>query len=170
MTTRAQASASGARPLVAPSALNSERAANQVVHGAFGDREMTMNCVLSVRDGVATVVGLTALGVRAFTLKYDGTNVQVENDLPVPPQLTPERLLADIQLVFWPAPALKSALSKQGWELTEPYEHTRRLKRGGKLIAEVHYDAAEPWSGRSWLVNLEHGYTLGIDSSVLPAR
>jgi hypothetical protein len=157
------------RPLVAPGALNAERAANQVVHGAFGAREMTFNCVLSVRNETVTVIGLTALGVRAFTVRYDGNQVEVENELPVPSQLTPERLLADIQLVFWPYTALQSVLEKAGWQITEPFLHTRRLRRGDQLIAEVHYDGGDPWRGRSWLVNLEHHYTLGIDSSVLGA-
>jgi hypothetical protein len=157
------------RPLVPPASLAADRAANQVVRGAFGEREMTFNCVLSKQGNVLTVVGLTAMGVRAFTLKYDGQTISVENNLPVPPQLTPELLLADIQLVFWPLSALQPALAAAGWQLTEPFSGTRRLRRGDTLAAEVHYDRADPWSGRSWLVNLEHSYTLGIDSTSLTA-
>jgi hypothetical protein len=157
------------RPLVPPASLAADRAANQVVRGAFGEREMTFNCVLSKQGNVLTVVGLTAMGVRAFTLKYDGQTINVENNLPVPPQLTPELLLADIQLVFWPLSALQPALAAAGWQLTEPFSGTRRLRRGDTLAAEVHYDRADPWSGRSWLVNLEHSYTLGIDSTSLTA-
>jgi len=156
----------GARPLIAPATLKSNRSANQIVRGAFGAREMTFNCVLAVRGDTLTVVGLTAMGVRAFTLRYDGRQIQVDNDLPVPPQLTPERLLADIQLVFWPLDALRPALARDGWQLTE-ISGTRRLRRGDTLVAEVHYSGADPWAGRSWLVNLEHSYTLGIDSTAL---
>jgi hypothetical protein len=157
------------RPLATPATLGSDRAANQVVRGAFGEREVTMNCVVSKQGNLLTVVGLTAMGVRAFTLKYDGQNISVENTLPVPSQMTPERLLADIQLVFWPLAALQPVLEKAGWQLTEPFSGTRRLRRGDTLAAEVHYDRADPWSGRSWLVNLEHSYTLGIDSTSLTA-
>jgi len=156
----------GARPLVSPAALRADRSANQIVRGAFGAREMTFNCVVTVRGDTLTVIGLTAMGVRAFTLRYDGGHIQVDNDLPVPPQLTPERLLADIQLVLWPLNALQPLLERDGWQLTE-ISGTRRLRRGDTLIAEVHYGSADPWAGRSWLVNLEHSYTLGIDSTAL---
>jgi hypothetical protein len=157
----------GSRPLVSPSSLNGERAANQVVRGAFGAREMTISCVVTVRDGIFTVVGLTAMGVRAFTIRYDGNEVKVDNDLPVPPQLTAERLLADIQLVYWPLEILRSGLQRAGWQLVEPYAGARRLRRGDKIVAEIHYSGGDPWRGRSWLVNLEYGYTLSIDSNPL---
>jgi hypothetical protein len=137
------------------------------VHGAFGPREMTINCVVKVQGEALTVVGLTAMGVRAFTLHYDGKTIQVDHDLPVPPQLTPERLLADIELVFWPMNALNTAFAKTDWKVSEPYSNTRRLRRGQTLVAEVHYENADPWRGRSWLANLQYGYTLGIESEPL---
>jgi hypothetical protein len=152
-------------PLLTPASLQAERSASQVVRGAFGAREMTFNCVLAVKGDTLTVIGLTALGVRAFTLRYDGREVAVENTLPIPEHMTPERLLSDIQLVFWPLAALQDKLNDAGWQLSEPYSGTRRLRRGDTLIAEVHYERADAWQGRSWLVNLQHGYTLGIDST-----
>jgi hypothetical protein len=157
------------RPLLAPASLQGDRSANQIVRGAFGEREMVLNCVIAVQGSALSVVGLTTMGVRAFTLRYDGQTINVQTYLPVPPQLTPERLLADIQLVYWPFSALQTELAKAGWELTEPFSGTRRLRRGDTLIAEIHYGQADPWQGRSWLVNLEHGYTLGIDSTSLTA-
>lgn len=156
--------ATAARPLASPLAIDKAQSATQIVRGAFGSREMTMNSVLSVRDGIVTVIGLTSMGVRAFTLRYDGQQLHVDNNLPVPAQLTPERLVADIQLVYWPLKSLQQVLSPAGYTLTEPTSGTRRLRAGDRLIAEVHYQG-EPWQSRSWLVNLEHGYTLQIDST-----
>ena len=153
-----------ARPLLAPSTLGSERIVNQIVRGAFGEREMTINCVVTVKDGVMSIVGLSAMGVRLFTMKYDGQSTSMDNTLPIPAQLTPERLLADFQLVFWPLEALKKPLAASGWQVTEATLGTRRLRRDTRLVAEVHYASADPWTGRSWLVNIEHGYTLSIDS------
>jgi hypothetical protein len=164
---RPAASGDHARPLVAPTTLGSNRAVNQIVRGAFGEREMTINCVVTVKDGVMTIVGLSAMGVRLFTMKYDGRSTSVDNTLPMPAQLTPERLLTDFQLVFWPLDALTKPLATSGWELTEATPGTRRLRRDTRLVAEVHYASADPWTGRSWLVNLEHGYTLSIDSKAM---
>jgi hypothetical protein len=104
------------------------------------------------------------MGVRLFTIKYDGQTTTIDNTLPIPPQLTPERLLADLQLVFWPLETLQQPLATAGWQVSEATPGTRRLRHGTQLVAEVHYANTDPWSGRSWLVNLEHGYTLNIDS------
>jgi hypothetical protein len=150
--------------LVAPSTLGAERSVNQIVRGAFGPRDMTINCVVTVKDGTMTIIGLSAMGLRVFTIRYDGQNTTIDNTLPVPAQLTPERILADMQLVLWPLQALDAPLRKGGWQLTEPAPDTRRLRRDGRVVTEVHYAGDDPWSSRSWLVSLEHGYTLSIDS------
>jgi Protein of unknown function (DUF3261) len=160
-------SADASRPLLAPQTLGAERSASQIVRGALGAREMTINCVVTVKDGAMTIVGLSAMGVRIFTIKYDGQATSVENTLPIPPQLTPERLLADLQLVYWPLAALEKSLAAAGWQISESAPGTRRLRRDTQLVAEVHYVGSDPWAGRSWLVNLEHGYTLNIESKPL---
>jgi hypothetical protein len=156
-----------ARPLVAPATLGAERAANQIVRGALGQRDVTLTCVVTVKDGMMSVVGLSAMGVRVFTIRYDGQNTSVDNSMPVPPQLTTERMLADLQLVYWPLQALEPTLRGAGWEVSDPAPGTRRLRRDARIVAEVHYAGADPWNTRSWLVNLEHGYTLNIESRAL---
>lgn len=158
---------STSRPLLPPASLGGDRAVGQVVRGAVGAREMTINCVVTVKDGAMTVVGLNAMGVRLFTVRYDGQQVQAEQMPGVPEQLTPDRLLADLQLVFWPLPALQSTLASADWRLSEPAPGTRRLRHGDRLVAEAHYAGPDPWSGRSWLVNFEYGYSLQIDSKGL---
>jgi Protein of unknown function (DUF3261) len=162
-TTR-PATSDGTRPLLAPATLGSERAANQIVRGALGERELTMNCVVTVKGGAMSIVGLSAMGVRLFTLTYDGQSTSVDSVMAMPPQLTPERLLADLQLVFWPLETLKQPLATAGWTVSEASPGTRRLRHDDQLVAEVHYASSDPWSGRSWLVNLQYGYTLNIDS------
>jgi hypothetical protein len=154
---------SPARALAPPSAAG-ERAVSQVVRGAFGARELTLRCVVAVKDGVMSVVGLNAMGVRLFTLSYDGKVVRTDKGVTAPDAITPERLLADLQLVFWPLASLQQTLRPAGFELNEPAPGTRRLRRGDRLVAEVHHAGPDPWHGRAWLVNLEFGYTLQIDS------
>jgi hypothetical protein len=159
------------RPLAAPADAG-ERSVNQVVRGAFGARETVLSCVISVKDGVMSVVGLNALGVRLFTIRFDGQQVQAEKSFAVPDAISPERLLADLQLVYWPLSSLQQTLKPAGLEVSESAPGTRRLRRGDRLVAEVHYAAGgasvdgrdDAWSGRAWLVNLEFGYSLQIDS------
>jgi hypothetical protein len=164
---RAQSRApSPQRPLASPAAAG-ERAVSQVVRGGTGKREMTLSCVVSVKDGVMSVVGLNAMGVRLFTISYDGKLVQVEKAFAIPEAITPERLLADLQLVYWPLQPLRETLRPAGFEVSEPAPGARRLRRGDRWIAEVHYASGDAWSGRAWLVNLEFGYSLQMDSQPL---
>lgn len=162
--------AASAWPLVTPASLGSERAVSQVVRGAFGSRELTFNGVVTVQAGTVTLVGLNSFGVRLFTLRYDGTAVQSETAPAMPGPFMPERLLADMQLVFWPLASLEIPMSEAGFQLSEPSPGIRRLRRGGQLIAEAHYGSEDPWNGRSWLVNFEHGYSLQIDSQAMGSR
>ncbi|HYJ40225.1 MAG TPA: DUF3261 domain-containing protein [Steroidobacteraceae bacterium] len=152
------------RPLVAPESLGGERVVNQVVRGAFGARELTFNCVVTVKDGAMTLVGMNSLGVRLFTIRYDGKAVHSETTPALQGSFVPERLLADMQLVFWPLSSLEKPMREAGWQLSESAPGIRRLRHGDQLTAEAHYGTEDPWSGRSWLVNFEFGYSLQIDS------
>lgn len=154
------------RPL-APPATAGEHAASQVVRGSVGARDMTMNCVVSVKQGVMSVVGLNATGVRLFTISYDGDAVKFEKSVDVPEMITADRLLADLQLVYWPIARLRETLRPAGYEIADNVPGTRRLRRGDRLVAEVHYTGDDAWNGRAWLVSLEFGYTLQIDSEKL---
>jgi len=154
-------------PLLAPASLGSERVVTQVVRGAFGSRELTIRCVVTVKDGSMTLVGMNSLGLRLFTIRYDGKAVQSETAPAMQGAFVPERLLADTQLVFWPFASLEKPMREAGWQLSEPAEGMRRLRRGERLIAEVHYSGEDPWRARSWLVNFEHDYSLQIDSEAM---
>lgn len=160
---RAPAPPSGiARPLVAPAAAG-ERAVSQVVRGQVGDRVITLSCVVTVNGGQMSVIGLNALGVRLFTLRYDGKLVSVEKSPGLPEKFNPEWLIADLQFVFWPLASLQGPLIEAGFQIIEPSPGTRQLRHGGLLIAEAHYPGADAWVGHSSLVNLEHNYSLQID-------
>lgn len=163
------ASDRGGWPPLAPATLGDARTANQVLRVAHGEREMTLNCVVAVDAKQLTIVGMTALGLRAFTIRYDGVRVSAEAQPGVPQSMPPERLLNDVQLAYWPLAALQKALANSPWDVSEAAPGTRRLKRDGRIVAEVHYasGAERAWQSRVWLVNLEFGYTLNIESQLL---
>ena len=111
------------------------------------------------------IVGVSATGQRLFTASWDGKNVTADRSPFVPKDLAPERVLADMQLALWPLESVRAALRDSGQEVTEPFPGVRRLRRGDRLIAEVHYAGADAWNGRLWFVNLEFGYALTIDTT-----
>lgn len=111
-----------------------------------------------------TLVGATALGQRVLSLVHDAQGLRAEPGIDGSPD--PERVLTDLQLVSWPLPALQAAVAGSDWRIEEPRPGIRQVWRSGRIHAEIHYAGRSPWEGRSWLVNLEHGYTLDIESSL----
>ena len=151
-------------PVLAPSTLDAARSARQLLHAAFGEHDLAFQCVVDVRPDSFTVVGLDALGQRWFSLHHDGRTLDTRLGPQAPQQLDPGRVLADLQLALWPLSALQQALAGSAWQVSEPAPATRRLRRDGRLVAEVHYAGADPWQGQLWLSNFETGYTLSVES------
>ena len=158
---------SGSWPLLAPSTLGVARQANQRLQAAYGERQISLDCVVTVNADHLTVIGLVPGGPRMFTIDYDGRQVTAQKSTDVPEALQPELLLNDLQLAFWPRSALEESLAGSSWAVAEPDPRTRRLTRDRKLIAEVHYATSDPWTGRAWLVNFERSYSITIDSRAL---
>lgn len=153
-------------PLLSPASLMQSHQVSQVLRGDYADNSFSLRSVVTVDAQQLTVIGLSSMGLRAFTLKYDGHNLSEQRAPQVPDSLQARQLLNDLQLAFWPLPALQQAWQAAGGEVTEPYPGTRRLKRANTLLAEVHY-AADPWNGRVWLRHFDYPYSLYIESSPL---
>lgn len=140
---------------------------SQTLSAVFGERELTLSCGFSAEaaSGWRTVC-VNPLGLRVFTLGMaaDGT-LTAERGQGVPEQLDPARIAADVQLAYWPLPALEAAYANTRWRVTQPAPDTRRLWLDQRVVAEVHYGDTNPWNGRLWLVNLRSGYVLAIQSA-----
>ena len=102
-----------------------------------------------------------------FTIDYDGEHLATERLPGLPEQIDAQRMLADLQLALWPLKSLQGATIDTTYTIGEPTAGTRRVKRGGKLYAEVHYAGADPWSGKLWLSNYEFGYSIAVESAAL---
>ncbi|PTU31404.1 hypothetical protein CJD38_08660 [Stenotrophobium rhamnosiphilum] len=152
------------QPLSAAS-LGQTRSAVQVVRAAFGKQEVTMQFAVDVSPERMRVIALNALGLRLFSISAENGKTTVERAPGVPEQVQPEQILRDIQFCYWPIAALQAGMKGTPWEVTEPFAGTRRLKRDGRLIAEVHYaqSGKDLWRGHLWLSNFEYGYSLAVD-------
>jgi hypothetical protein len=150
-------------PLVAPDAI-SPRAATQVIRGTWGGKSMTLRTAIELDADSLDVVAVTATGQRVFTIHSDGKTVRAERGAFVPKAVEPERVLVDMQLSLWPLATIEPLFRTAGFTVVDPFAGVRRVLRGEQLVAEVHYAGADPWAGRLWLVNFEHGYSLTIDT------
>ena len=152
-----------ALPALAPPSAVSPRSASQVIHATYGTRNVTLRTAIEIDASRVSLVGVTATGQRLFTASYDGQAVTADASAFVPKEISPERVLADMQLALWPLDAVRAV--RHDGEVTEPWPGLRRLTRDGKLAAEVHYASADPWGGRLWFVSFEYGYSLTIDTA-----
>lgn len=100
--------------------------------------------------------------MRVFSVTWDAGGRRVEGDV-----RASEQALRDLQLTAWPLATLQQAVAGSEWRIEEPRPGTRQVWRGKQAYAEIHYAGASPWDGRSWLVNLEHRYTVDLESKVV---
>lgn len=152
-------------PPLPAATLGQTRNSLQIVRAAFGKQEATMQCAVDVAPQRMQVIALSAMGLRLFSIAVENGQTVVERAPGIPDQVQPEQILRDIQFCYWPLAALQDGYKGTAWEVTEPSAGTRRLKRDGRLIAEVHYSKAgtDPWRSRLWLANFEYGYSLTVD-------
>ena len=151
-------------PAFAPPDALAPRSASQVIHAAYGRRVATLRTAVQIDAAGLKVVGVTATGIRLFTASFDGKQVSAERGPFVPKEVSPERVLADMQLALWPIESLQRAYADTGQTVSEPHAGVRRVVRDDRLVAEVHYATDDPWNGRLWFVNFEFGYSLTIDT------
>ena len=141
-----------------PSALPQPLSLEQRLTFVHGNRRDTVDAMVeSDADGTRLVIH--AQGQVALRLDWDGKDLHQQRAPWLPTALDGERVLTDLQLVYWPMAAISAALPA-GWTLAE--ESGRRLlRKDDAVVATVEY--LRPLHAR--LRQHALGYTLDIESS-----
>ncbi|OHX19087.1 hypothetical protein BI344_19440 [Chromobacterium sphagni] len=116
-------------------------------------------------DGDKLQLAGLALGQRILRLSWDGKTLQSQRSPLLPASVDEARIVRDIQLAYWPLPALRAALPAD-WSLDEQ-GGTRILSRQGEEVVRIANQASPAWMGHSELINRREGYRLSIDSAPL---
>ena len=141
-----------------PSALPTPLALQQRLAFRHGKRSDTVDALVE-SDGANTRLVIHAQGQVALRLDWDGKALKQQRAPFLPAALDGERVLSDLQLVFWPVDAIASALP-ESWSLREDGKR-RVLRQGETIIATVDY----PNALQARLDQHALGYTLDIESS-----
>ena len=156
------------RPLV-PVTGQQSREFSQVLRARHNEVEIEMLAAGVISEGALHLAGLTAEGFSLFSLNYDNESLTMDQYAPLPHFLSARAILADMQLVYWAAPALLEHW-EDGWQLEESQQRRTLLWEGRRLV-EIDYPQAEPWHGMVRLEHLQLGYVLEIttvSTQVLP--
>ena len=143
---------------LSPSALPQPLSLQQRLTFVHGERRETVDAMVeSDADGTRLVIH--AQGQVALRLDWNGKALRQQRAPWLPAALDGERVLTDLQLVYWPVAAISAALP-QGWTLAEE-GGGRVLRKGDEVVATVDY----PQPQHARLEQHALGYTLDIESS-----
>jgi hypothetical protein len=142
---------------LAPSALPGGMAAQQRLSFEHGGRRQVVDALVEV-DAEAVRVVIHAQGQVALRLDWDGSTLTQTRADWLPPQLSAERVLSDLQLVYWPVDAVDAALPP-AWHFSGP-EQSRKLMHSDEIVAHVQRVSEQ----RRVLRQNRHRYMLQIDS------
>ncbi|BCL77383.1 hypothetical protein JHS3_31190 [Jeongeupia sp. HS-3] len=153
---------SGGLPLLQlpPAAFGGERVLEQRLTMRWPGETRTLDVVASIDDERVSLVGL-ALGVRLFSLDYDGKLLRSSENVKM--ALPAERMLNDFLIVHAPLDALRAALPN-GWHVNDSARR-RVMQRDGKDAIIVDYSGDDRLQGRAQLANLPLHYQLTIDTA-----
>ena len=141
-----------------PSALPQTLSLQQRLTFTHGKRHDIVDAMVE-SDAEGTRLVIHAQGQVALRLDWDGKVLKQQRAPWLPAALDGERVLTDLQLVYWPVAAISAALPA-GWTLSEIGDR-RELHKDGAVVATVEYP--QPLHAR--LEQRALGYVLDIESS-----
>jgi hypothetical protein len=152
-----------AMPLLPPAAFGMEAQGQQrlTLSRDSGGARLVLDAAVEVDARELRVAGVL-LGQRILLLAWDGKRLQETREPVVPESLDGRAILRDLQLVYWPAEAIRAALPR-GWRLEEEAAR-RRLYRGARVVFESTRADAVPL-GNASLWNRLGQYRIDIESS-----
>ncbi|MDN5861883.1 MAG: DUF3261 domain-containing protein [Salinisphaera sp.] len=147
-------------PPLTPGSLGDSITVRQQLTVRFDGEVRSMQVALQVAPTDLTLIGLTALGQRLFTLSWAGGQLALKSRVNRIADIDPARILADLQLAYWPLPALRAALPDSLH--LEQYGTARVLWRDGELLWFASSQTANRWGSTLTLYNARLGYRLTI--------
>jgi uncharacterized protein DUF3261 len=148
---------------IAPSAAGRQISVTQVVRvERAGAPPFEVLAALELDARGLRVAALGPLGNRILFLEWDGSAYHEERDPEVPADFPLELILRDLQLVLFPAAAVRQALPPGGaWSLSDtPYR--RVLSLDGEPVIAIDYSAEDHFSADVSFHHLTLGYAIAI--------
>jgi hypothetical protein len=134
----------------------------QLVQARYGDRHQAFQSVIETAGQRFTVLMTVPSGPRIMRVDWGDGSVVARKETIAPANLSPERILADLMLIYAPSDVLRKAIG--GGTLVVADESTRKVLMDGREIVAVVRPSGDPWDGHATLVNSAYDYALDIQS------
>lgn len=121
---------------LAPDSLGRELFLQQRLSVHAGGKVKSLDVMLEV-DAASVRLALLGFGQTAARLEWDGAEMRASHADWWPAEVRGERILNDLQLVLWPADAVRSGLP-QRWTLDATADK-RVLRQAGEAVVRVVY-------------------------------
>lgn len=142
---------------LAPQTLGRPLSLQQQLSVTVGEQTHRIEVLLEA-DPAAVRLALISLGQTAARLEWDGLALKETRASWLPAVVSSERILSDLQLVLWPADAIRAVLPA-GWTLAADAQE-RVLAQHGEAVVRIRY----PSPTRAELSQLREAYSLRVDS------
>jgi hypothetical protein len=142
---------------LSPASLGRELTVVQRLDVQAAGQSRSLDVALEV-DAESVRMAVMQLGHTVARLTWDGAKLEQSLAPGWPKVVSAERVLSDLQLVWWPAAQVRSALPAD-WTLTESTQ-ARELRHGERLVTSV--QVLGP--GHIELVQHTQGYTVQVHS------
>ncbi len=132
----------------------------QLLKGRYGGKEFVFQIALSLEEERLSLVGLDAVGRRAFTVKWDKNGLHSEKASWLPDALKAEHILDDLMLAYWPI----EALNRPSYDIVEG-RYKRWITRNGEpWVTITKLTEGDRWQGRLVIENHHRSYRIEIQS------
>lgn len=139
----------------------------QLVSARYAEKTYVFEGRVSASAGRFLLVGVDSLGRRLMTITWTDDGVSHEASPWLPGELSPENILADMVLIYWPEHAVRQALAGSTATLLDA-PGQRTISDGEQEIIRIEYapsgEDGSPWTGRIRLHHLIWNYQLDVRS------
>jgi hypothetical protein len=129
---------------------------------------MSPRVILQIESGSAgmRVAGLSSFGRRLFLIGTDASgHFTVDSDVALDRIMTPQRLLAAIQLATWPRARILPGLRGETTSLQESADGTRTLTVDGTTVFSASCEGARPACRRSVIRDVTDDKTVTVEAA-----
>ncbi|MDH5720281.1 MAG: DUF3261 domain-containing protein [Spirochaetia bacterium] len=148
-----------------PRDLGVEITAAQSFTGNYQDKVFSFHCHLEIDSTQLTVIGLSAIGNKIFTLKQTDKNIEFDMGPMVRTPFRPEYFLMDFQLTYLPLSVLESIFDNTEIRFEEIKNTglTRNIYDKEELIVKIKYEGQDKWNSNLRFENLKRNYSFTIE-------